>query len=115
MRILGWLALIVFGIFLWSQGDPDSFQDAKEKLKDKAVQNILKINMTNLINQSLIVEQNFTSILNGTYPSNTTNYGRPKKIVEFLCITDADCKTYIPDAPQDIKCNKLTGECIFIK
>ena len=112
MRLLVWLALIVLGIYVWSQSDPQSFQDAKDKLKDQAIQSVLKTNVTNITNQSLVIEQNFTEILNGTYPSNTVNYGRPKKIVEFLCTTDKDCKTFIPSAPQDIRCNKSTGECI---
>ncbi len=112
MRFLGWLALAIFGILIWSQSDPQSFQDAKDNLKNKAIQSVLKTNMTNLTNESLVVEQNFTSILNGTFSQDTINYGRPKKIVEFLCATDQDCKTYIPNAPANIKCNKLTGECI---
>ncbi|MEK6829357.1 MAG: hypothetical protein AABY15_04465 [Nanoarchaeota archaeon] len=113
MRFLGWLILIGFGIFMWSQSDPESFQGTKEKLKDKAAQSLSNKTMVNLTNQSLITEQNFTNILNGTYSSDTINYGRPKKVVEFLCQADDDCDKYIPNAPQNIRCNKSTGECII--
>lgn len=110
MRILAIIVVIVVVLFLWVQNDPASFNKQKDKLKEKVAESIFQKNITNT---TLVEEKNYTmNVTQGQYPLNTTNYGRPKKIVEFLCQSTEDCMKYIPNTPWNVYCNNSTGECV---
>lgn len=110
MRIIGWVVIIGIVLYVWSTSDPSGFQ----KQKDKVLGSVLQKNNTNssIPKLDLVLEKTYDEQKKVEYTANIIDFGKPQKIIEFLCIDDTDCKRYVPGAPVNIMCDKETGNCI---